>query len=166
MNKKELIEQIKNNFSQVTYPGDEDLTYLPLGFDESFYEAIKGKKWYELKKDLLIYHHDCIGLLTPNGFHYYLPAFLIEDLKEEGGTKISEMLIIELSMYATNDGSPVKGLSGQQWLNDRMKLFSKEQIEVIINFFNFYRIPNELAETIEDIDNIISYFKNRKWENI
>ncbi len=166
MNKEELVNQITDSFSLVAYPGDDDLTYHPIGLDECFYEAIKGKTWQELKADILTCHHDCIGLLTPNGFHYYLPAFLIEGLKEDGGTKINEMLIIGLSMYATNNGSPVIGLSGHQWFSERMKLFSEEQIETIIKFFNFYRTPDEIDATIEDIDNIVNYLKNRKWENI
>jgi hypothetical protein len=166
MTKIELLENIINGFSQVPYPGENDLTYHPLGFDEDFYDSIKGKTWQELDTAMLQYHHGCIGILTPKGFQYYLPAFLVADLKDENGTIISEMLIIELSTCATNSGSPVKGLSGHQWFSERMTLFSKEQVEALLNFLNYYKTPDQINETIEDIDNIINYLKLQKWKSI
>lgn len=166
MNNKDLIEKIKKCFSQVSYLGDEDLTVHPLGFDEEFYYEIKGKAWQELEAETLKYHHDCIGLLTPKGFQYYLPAFLIADLKEEDGTVISEMLIIGLSSYAANDGTAIKGVSGHQWLWERMDLFSEDQKDVLIDFFNYQRKSESLEETIKDLDRIVQYIENSKIKNI
>ncbi len=166
MNKKELIEKIKKCFSYVPYPGDEDLTVHPLGFDEEFYDEIKGKTWQELEPGMLIYHHDCIDILTPKGFQYYLPAFLIADLNEEDGTVIGERLIIGLSMCAENDGSGIKGVSGHKWLRERMDLFTEDQKDVFINFFNYWREPEILEDDIIDIDRIVQYIENSKNSNI
>jgi hypothetical protein len=162
MNKKELIGKIKNCFDKVPYPGDDNLTIHPLGFDEEFYIYIKGKTWQELDLEMLKCHHDCIGVLTPDGFQYYLPAFLLADLKEKQGSVISEMLIINLSNCARNENSLIKGVSGNQWLNERLKILSGEQKSILIDFLQYYRNFAIVKETIKDIDTIIEYIENNK----
>ncbi len=160
MDKKELIKKIKNSFTQTPYPEDDDLTVHPLGLDEEFYSEIKGKTWQELKPEMLKYHQDCIGVLTPKGFQYYLPAFLVADLSEREGTIISEMLIINLSDCARNKDSLIKGISGHQWFNERLDLFSNEQKTALIDFLKYHKEFTIIEETIEDIDIIIKYIEN------
>jgi hypothetical protein len=120
MTKTELIEEIKNRFSQVPYPGDNDLTIHPLGLDEIFYDAIRGKTWQELDTEMLTYHHDCIGVLTTKGFQYYLPAFLIADIQKEQA--IFEYLLYWLSNCQNRAGSPIKNVSGTDWLTMRINI--------------------------------------------
>jgi hypothetical protein len=135
MTKTELIEEIKNRFSQVPYPGDNDLTIHPLGLDEIFYDAIRGKTWQELDTEMLTYHHDCIGVLTTKGFQYYLPAFLIADIQKEQA--IFEYLLYWLSNCQNRAGSPIKNVSGTDWLTMRINILSKEQKDIIIKYFEY-----------------------------
>ena len=130
MTKDDLMGEIITAFSEVPYPGDDNITIHPLGLDEDCYEDVKGKNWKNLKN--LILHSDCIGYFTPNGFHHYLPAYLIYDL-QNNMSAIFETLLYWLSYCQNNSGSPIKNISGIVWLEPRINILSKKQKEVLIH---------------------------------
>ena len=159
MNKLELVSKIQTCFSDESYPGDNDLTVHPLGLDEVFYESIKGKKWHELDADFLYYHHDCMGVLTPNGFRYYLPAFLIADLA--GDSPIFDSLLYWLCNCPKGGGSPILNISGVQWFNERLALFSQKQKECIVHYFNFNKeLEFSFDNKIREINEVISHIES------
>lgn len=155
--KKELIEQIKEAFSVLPYPGDHELTVHPLGLDESFYEAIRGKSWKVVDPKLLNFHNDCIGVLTPKGFQYYLPGFLVADLIVDFSA-IFEQLTYLLSSCQDSEDSPINNLSGRDWLIPRIKILSKEQKNALIKYFKFYKAKDLIVHK-NDINKILDYLK-------
>jgi hypothetical protein len=56
----------------------------------------------------------------------------------------------------------IKGVSGNQWLNERLKILSGEQKSILIDFLQYYRNFAIVKETIKDIDTIIEYIENNK----
>lgn len=132
-----LVDQIKNQikvaFTGVAYPGDNDLTVHPLGLDEIFYDSIRGKKWQDLPAELLSYHHDCIGVLTPKGFQYFVAAFLIEGVELD--SVIAEQMICLFSDAIVENSSPIKGVTGKEWFDQRVSILSLEQLEAIRSYF-------------------------------
>lgn len=133
MEKDYLINSITQAFSEITYPGDDDLTVHPLGLDEDFYDSIKGKTWQQLDSQLLRYHHDCIGVLTARGFQYYIAAFLIEDLKS--GSPITDQMFWIFSQAVIEDRSPIIGISGKAWFDERISMLTPDQKSCLVWYF-------------------------------
>jgi len=155
LDKEKLILIVNNAFMSVSYPVDDDLTVHPLGFDEQFYESIKEKRWKDLGSQFLMINYDCIGLLTPKGFQYYLPAFLITDINN--GTAIFNHLLNCMLDTGVEDSSPIKSISGAQWYFERMSLLSVEQKKCLIEYFNFNILyyNDLLDEEILNINKVI-----------
>jgi len=133
----QIVKEIQTAFKGLKYPGHNDLTIHPLGFDEEFYDSIKGKNWEQLDSELLNYHHDCIGVLTPRGFQYYLAAFLIEDLNND--SPIADQMIWLFSQSIIENGSPIKGVSGEKWFNERLEALNEVQQDCLINYFSYLK---------------------------
>lgn len=137
MDKDLLRNQIEKAFSGLHYPGNNDLTIHPLGFDEIFYESLINKSWKQLDSKLLNYHHDCIGVLTAKGFQYFIAAFLLEDI--ENDSPIADKLIWDFSQAILDNSSPIIGVSGKDWFNERMEVLSKEQRSSLASYFSFLK---------------------------
>ncbi len=144
MDRNLLSNRIKDVFSGLPYPGDQDLTVHPLGLDESFYEALINKSWKQLDSKLLSYHHDCIGVLTAKGFQYYIAAFLLEDI--ENDSPIPGQMIWSFSQAVLEDSSPIIGVSGKDWLNERIELLSKDQSSCLVSYFKFLKVQEDEEE--------------------
>ena len=78
----EDYEKINAVFSVVPYPGDYNITIHPLGLDEEIEEYFRGTIWKGHPAEKLRYHKDALGLFSPEGYHYFLPAFLILTLQD------------------------------------------------------------------------------------
>jgi hypothetical protein len=42
--------------------------------------ALQGKRWSEISNEVLRFHHDALGFLSPVGVRYLLPAFMVAAL--------------------------------------------------------------------------------------
>src|SRR6185295_14052859 len=85
MHKEEVIEQIRNAFIANPYPGD---AFLQGSFDgcEPYEEvsAFFGKTdWSQLDSAMLDAHYCALSFFSKCGFRFFLPAYLIADLREE-----------------------------------------------------------------------------------
>jgi hypothetical protein len=75
-----LLQGIENVFSNLEYPGDENLVY---DNSDKYVDVAEtkvnfcGKHWRELSIDTINYHRDDLPFFTPEAFCFYLPAFLI-----------------------------------------------------------------------------------------
>ena len=80
MSADELIAEITRSFQAEPYPGDLHIvTNNAPGYDlESLQirETFKVHTWQTMPDDLLLYEQAALSLLSPQGFKYYLPAFL------------------------------------------------------------------------------------------
>jgi hypothetical protein len=85
MSKEEVIAQIREAFVTTPYPGD---AFLQGSFDgcEPFDEvgAFVGKTdWSKLDFTILDGHYCALSFFSEGGFRFFLPAYLIADLREE-----------------------------------------------------------------------------------
>lgn len=162
MTKEELTARINQVFINVQYPGDHNITIHPLGLDECIEDYFRGKAWQECTIGGLRLHvMDALGLFTPQGYHYYLPAFLIATL----GSEHDFGWYIGYSLERGDQSSTIKNKTKEQLFLERMQLFSKEQLETLIDFFQYLiKQPYETAaddyETV--IINILDYLDCRK----
>jgi hypothetical protein len=59
--------------------------------------ALEAKRWPEIPKEVLCFHHDAPFFLSPDGFRYLLPAFLIAAL-ESPTSPLVDTLVFALTM--------------------------------------------------------------------
>lgn len=74
-----LIEAIGAAFRDVVYPGDDRIV-SPYEGDlerESIRDTLKGRHWRDVSFDELDKLRTALPLLSPEGFRFYLPAFMI-----------------------------------------------------------------------------------------
>jgi hypothetical protein len=85
MRKEEVIDQIREAFAATLYPGDQFLQGTFEGcepYDEV--GAFVGKTdWRQLDSKMLDGHYCALNFFSEGGFRFFLPAYLIADLREE-----------------------------------------------------------------------------------
>ena len=135
MTKETLIAEIKAAFSDVEYPGDENI--IPSA-NELEREAVKylqlaSRQGYS--EEQLRYFHDDLGILTPEAFHYFLSAYLLAELEGEHG--VIGQYIAYYCSQPPSSGSPLKGITAGEWREARLKWFSVRQREVLLEFLRY-----------------------------
>jgi hypothetical protein len=75
--RQRVAQKIIDAFSATPYPGDNNI-----GGDDPFdgvsvEEAFRGKHWRNISLKLLLLHHDKLPFFSPQGFRFYLPAYLL-----------------------------------------------------------------------------------------
>jgi hypothetical protein len=120
-----IIQKIRQAFEDVPYPGDDCLVDPPKGYENRDYpeiaEAFRGKSWQSLSDDFLIEEYEAIFLLSPQGLHYFLPAYLISGLSESN--VLLETLVSFLKPNLKEDLN--------DYLMERARLFTPAQKKVI-----------------------------------
>jgi hypothetical protein len=133
MTKDELIDRIHQVFQSVSYPGDHAITVHPLGLDENIEPYFRGTTWQGHSIEKLRFHLDAIGVFTPEGYHYFLPAFMLAALQDQEDIGWH----IGFSLERGSGRSSIQQKTKEEFFIERMRLFSKEQIEVLKDFFNY-----------------------------
>lgn len=141
VNEKDIIiSGIKAAFAAREYPGDNNLAEESIG--DPTYEGncvanyFRGKSWENVTSasilaDRTLDPHGFLYVLTPESFAYYMPAFLIEAMSTESAPDLAETLIFALS--PADDKNPQVAL----WKNEHMKLFTKDELEVIEKAYDY-----------------------------
>ena len=84
-----LIERVKQVFADVPYPGDDNIISTPEHVAEcdecgGLHKALVGWRWAELIEDESVSGHvsHAMSFFSPAGWQYYLPAYLIQNIRE------------------------------------------------------------------------------------
>lgn len=88
----EIAKGIESAFADIPYPGDDNIVERLIvdGREmgdperEEIADAFRGKPWRDLPREVILYHYDSLPFLTLEAFRYYLPAYLITALNEDG----------------------------------------------------------------------------------
>lgn len=83
--KQTIIEKIHSTFQELAFPGE---SFLQGSFDgeEPFDEVTpfrEHKTWAAIESSFLDAHASALSFFSEAGFRFFLPAYLIADLKEE-----------------------------------------------------------------------------------
>ena len=78
-----LVAQIESAFAHTLYPGDGRICDPRPGDEEVAEYALefRGARWDRIHPEFLAYHDAAISFFTPEAFRYFLPAYLIADLR-------------------------------------------------------------------------------------
>lgn len=78
-----LVGQIESAFAATPYPGDDRICDPRPGDEEVAEYALefRGARWDRLHPEFLTYHDAAISFFTAEAFRYFLPAYLIAELR-------------------------------------------------------------------------------------
>ncbi len=130
---EKLREQIRAAFNGLSKP---DRTNIARGGDEAekLIHELADKHWDNLTVEYCESRPDALGFLTPEAFRFYLPAFLLASLRETNG-KISGDCF---TLYHLEPPSRSK-TEAYDWFSRRFELFSRNQLDVLIEYLESMR---------------------------
>jgi hypothetical protein len=155
-----LIGQIRVVFGENPYPGD---AYLQGSFDgeEPFEEvgAFKGmQRWQEIPASFLDAHYSAVSFFSMAGLRFFLPAYLVADLKNELQTadplfilthgfsdqKVDETIRgrtfqIEIGRSGFINPRRFGAASFYDYNRYRLSVFTREEAAVIVAYLEFKR---------------------------
>jgi hypothetical protein len=155
VNTKEVIGQIREAFSGNPYPGD---AFLQGSFDgcEPAEEvgAFVGKiDWSKLDSAMLDGHYTALSFFSEAGFRFFLPAYLIADLREElqtadplfylwhgFATVSAEMPVGSQTFQRLSGGATLlnpKRYGAMTWIDHarhRLSVFTREETQAIVAY--------------------------------
>lgn len=130
MNKDEMRKRIELEFADVPYPGDDNIGVIGGRDDsESISRVFRGRSWKSLKPREL--WEGALDFMTPEAFHYYLPAFLLVWDDEEAGDA-SSAAFHHLTPPGLDDRGVEKG-----FFHLNFQHFTVGQKRVISEFLDF-----------------------------
>jgi hypothetical protein len=105
----ELIERIERAWGNSPRPPEGHATSAPDVYDDSaeLEEALRGKHWRDVSRDTVYEHRLDLALLSPEGFRFYLPAWLLAAL----GDWESRTLLLSFFKVTRENGTLEKALS-------------------------------------------------------
>jgi len=127
--REHLRQRIRDAFRDVPYPGDGNIMYD--GPDPELVQmTFEGRHWKELSNEDLVIQSSSICVMTPEAFHFYLPAFLLASL---GPPEVADFVLTAIE-YMLLEPAP-KG----SWLFEDAQLLDREQRAAIREFLEFFR---------------------------
>jgi hypothetical protein len=139
---EELLAKIEAAFSNVEYPGDDDLTDSPSYGDEptALIAEFRGKTdWRELSATLLdrACGGSALGFFSNAALRFYLPAYLMADVR--GGLSLSSPEVtLTWSLTPQSEGERIAAAWGGGTMGERARrcfdAFDARQVAVVIDY--------------------------------
>lgn len=131
-----LKQKVTSSFANVAYPKDE---IAPHDCDEcrGVRKAFANQNWKTINSKILEENYDKLPLFSPEGFHYFLPAFLIYSL-----TDFNDNLVCEYTIYTLSPSKKdiKERLNFWQY---RFEHFTLEQINLIYEFLDLVEMKKD-----------------------
>jgi hypothetical protein len=183
---EEVIDQIREAFGGNPYPGD---AFLQGSFDgcEPAEEvgAFFGKTdWSKLDYSMLDAHYCALSFFSEAGFRFFLPAYLIADLREElqtadpsfhlwhGFATISAEMPVGSQKFQRHSGGGTllnpKRYGAMTWIDyarHRLSVFTREEAQAIVAYMTCRRERDAMGVDKPRIDAALEAFWRDRAEN-
>lgn len=126
-----LRDRIREAFKDVPYPGDSGIVRHDHGDCALLRKDFAGSHWTSLQVSVLDRHAENLPCLTPEGFKFYLPAYLLAALEGPPPWGLDEAAIYRLVPPDTLDRELVIRFL------DQVRGFNSSQIAVIRDFLHY-----------------------------
>lgn len=130
-----IIQELKTAFGDMPYPGAEcivndwgvnDLERKRIREEFSGYE-----NWLDVPRELLLQERDALPLFEPQGFRFYLPAYMLFTIEDyDGADMIPESIVHSLTL-------PDAGTELYEFVRERLVLFSEKQRKAVLHFLEY-----------------------------
>jgi hypothetical protein len=152
-----IAQEIRAAFSSTPYSGDDNI-----GGDDPFdgvlvEQDFKGKHWRDITLEILLKHHNKLPFLSPQGYRYYLPAYLLGVLYHFEDVDL-DVLPSKLIRTLSPNHHQARFL-------EVTKQFTVEESAAIYSFLSHYKelFPEEswsyLDNEGQELDEAIEYWK-------
>jgi hypothetical protein len=174
-----VIEQIQSAFGANPYPGDRFLQGSLEGC-EPFEEvgAFVGKTdWTQLNAAMLDQHYCALGFFSEAGFRFFLPAYLIADLRGQlqtadpvfhlthGFVSTSIDVPVASKMFRRSTGGEVLlnprrygAMTWADYARQRLSVFPREEAQAIVVYLRWRRERNDSDFDRPQIDAALDKF--------
>ena len=184
--KEAVLHQIHEAFTESEYPGDPFLLGSREGCEP--YEEVspfQGKDdWTSLDSEFLDAHYDALSFLSDGGFRFFLPAYLIADLKDELNTA-DPLFHLTHGFYdssievPTRSGVFTRKFGKSLFVNPRrygamifydyaryrLAVFTREEAQAIVGYLSYKRDSDPHAIQKEQIDAALHLYWLDRAEN-
>lgn len=184
--KEQVIDLIREAFGATAYPGD---AFLQGSFDdcEPYDEvgAFAGKTdWSRLDSTFLDTHYCALSFFSEGGFRYFLPAYLIADLRGElltadplfhlchGFAVLSAKMPVGVQTFRRDSGGKTlvnpKRYGAMTWSDyarHRLSAFTREEAKAIVEFMLYKREQDSADPRASRIDAALHEFWLDRSEN-
>ena len=186
MQKDALINLILEAFSTTPYPGDQFLQGTFEGC-EPFDEVgafVGGSDWKSLDAKTLDAHSCALNLFSEGGFRFFLPAYLIADLREElftadplfhlshGFSDVSVEMPVGAQTFRRNSGGNTilnamryGAMTWTDYARYRLSVFTREETQAIVAYMTYKREHDESGLDKPRIDAALKEFWSSRAEN-
>jgi hypothetical protein len=144
MEVRSLLAKIEAAFSDVRYPGDDDLTNSTYGKEPAALIAdFRGKTdWRELSADFLdrAGEGEALSFFSDTALHFYLPAYLMADVRGKLSQALPE---IRLTTFLTlqSEGQKLAKVWGGGTMGEHARRcfdrFNAQQVAVVIEYLTW-----------------------------
>lgn len=122
-------------------------------YDET-YQLLRGKRWRDLPVVEFMHGDTPIPDLSPEAFHYDMPALLIASHDENIDVDLAESLAFYLSPASAKQTDGESPHDDTEGYNHRVSLFTEGQLAVITRVLEEYvargwETQNEIQQTVE-----------------
>lgn len=151
---REIASEVEEAFATVPYPGDDRIVGSSTHWESpDVLEAFRGKHWREVSLDVLFTYRMSLGQLTPEAFHFYLPACLLASLRySEAVDTLRENLFSWLT-------PPEEEGYRAGWFASRVSLFDAPQKAAIRRFVELY-VETERSYPDPDRERALAFWSN------
>jgi hypothetical protein len=179
VNATEVLEAIERGFAGTAHPGDPFLLGSHDG-DEPFQEvsAFYGvADWHALTAEFLDQHYTALSFFSEGGLRYYLPAYLMADVRDELQTADPVLHLVhgfsEMSMtHTVSDRAFTRPIGRRQFINPRrygastfldyaryrLSVFSREEAGANVRYLEFTRRLDSRSADVDRIDAALAGF--------
>ncbi|MGB7341134.1 MAG: DUF6714 family protein [Phototrophicaceae bacterium] len=151
MTVNQFVEDLKQSFADVTFPTKKMFIDTANDTFDADYasDQLRDKSWQEIDIKLLIRNRDKLTYLTPEGFHFLLPAYLMTMVTSSKNIDIMTENVL-LALIPTDE-------VGKKMLSQRVRRISKAQSASILHFlenFDLFFPPADWSFSEEAQKNI------------
>ncbi len=122
-----LLHDIDFGYPKETPPKYGEITVETTWDGAGISSDFDGKGWWEISADLLQANYDALPLFTARAYYYYLPAYLINALRDFSPRNY----VLEFVVYSL---SPTKTKSDDPSISERRNQFSTSEKALIRRF--------------------------------
>lgn len=143
-----ISDIIDRAFADTVYPGDDDLTvYKKEGreYDETW-KLLRGKDWRVMPVYDFITGDTPIPDLTPQAFHYYLPALLKASLSNDLRDWVLDAITFYLNPKSWFSDHPQYGYDSRQMFESFLSSLTKLQAGAVLAVVEEWRSGKCLDE--------------------
>ncbi len=181
-----LIQRIHEAFAETEYPGDPFLLGSREGCEP--YEEVspfQGKDaWTCLNSEFLDAHYSALSFLSDGGFRFFLPAYLVADLKDELNTadpvfhlthgfyESSVEVPTPSGVFTRKFGKSVfvnprryGAMTSYDHARYRLAVFTQEEAQAIVDYLSYKRDSDPHAIQKEQIDAALKLYWHKRAED-